>query len=374
MPASNQSRTSQRNFRGADNVHLINGFPPVQKSPVLSQSKLSERAYFNSRRDNVIKSQTGSTESQPKARKTRAIWERLQSKNATKKSVCSLLDDLDPELSEKFRACHSRFLVTTCGTHTAERKATFYCGHRACVFCAEIRARRIRDKYLPKVAAFAKENPNLTPCHLVLTQKHYQSERLSDSVARLLGNFRKLARRAFWKSHLSGGGVYAVEFTRGTDGAWHTHLHCLVFRNKFFDVRAFRREWNDVTGDSVNFKIDRIANVKSGLFEIVKYISKPMDVDKFKARHLKQVLDLKSSRLFASFGAFRAFAASFVVPDEEKPSGRSQTLESGICEHCQKPLVSKLVGIAELIELEKSQSQRKRGSPKQFPRHLPLSV
>ncbi len=341
---------------------LANGFNlPLQTKTFQSAQKPTQRAYFN--REfinslNVTNSQSEARTERAKAsgrkRKYKPAWQRLNEKNTTKSRVCVLLDELkNYELADNFRACHSRFLTTTCGTHITERKATFYCGHRACVFCAEIRSRRMREKYLPKVTAFAADNVRLAPCHLVLTQKHYLGEALSDSIKRLLANFRKLIRREFWKHHLSPGGVYAVEFTLGKDGSWHAHLHCLVFRQRFFNVKSFRREWKEVTNDSVNFKIDRVTDIKSGLFELVKYISKPLDAEKYKANHLKQVLDLKAQRLFSTFGTFRAFAASFEVPEVETAPEALQTLDNGNCPHCSLPLFSLMLGIREQIELER---------------------
>jgi hypothetical protein len=347
---------------------LANGFNlPSQTEPFRSAQKPSQQAYFNSEfinSHNVINSQPEARTERLKASgrrgKYKPAWQRLSEKNTTKSRVCVLLDELkNYELADNFRACHSRFLTTTCGEHIAERKATFYCGHRACVFCAEIRSRRMREKYLPKVTAFAADNVKLTPCHLVLTQKHYSNEALSDSIKRLLANFRKLIRREFWKQHLSAGGVYAVEFTLGADGCWHAHLHCLVFRQRFFNVKSFRREWKEITNDSVNFKIDRITDIKSGLFELVKYISKPLDAEKFKARHLKQVLDLKAQRLFSTFGTFRAFAASFEVPEAETQPEAAQTLDNGNCPHCSQPLFSLILGIREQIELERFIAEQK---------------
>jgi hypothetical protein len=349
-----------------------NGFNlPLQTRAFQPARKPTQRAYLDSldlSKHNVINSQPEPRTERAKASgrrgKYKPAWQRLSEKNTTKSRVCVLLDELkNYELADNFRACHSRFLTTTCGTHITERKATFYCGHRACVFCAEIRSRRMREKYLPKVTAFAADNVKLTPCHLVLTQKHYSNEALSNSIKRLLANFRKLIRREFWKQHLSAGGVYAVEFTLGADGCWHAHLHCLVFRQRFFNVKSFRREWKEITNDSVNFKIDRVTDVKSGLFELVKYISKPLDAEKYKAEHLKQVLDLKAQRLFSTFGTFRAFAASFEVPEPETApetvSEVAQTLDGGNCPHCSQPLFSLMLGIREQIELEKFIAEQK---------------
>ncbi len=88
-----------------------------------------------------------------------------------------------------------------------------------------------------------------------------------------------------------------------------------------------------------------------------------MDAEKFKARHLKQVLDLKAQRLFSTFGTFRAFAASFEVPESETApetvSEVAQTLDNGNCPHCSQPLFSLMLGIREQIELERFIAEQK---------------
>ena len=174
-----------------------------------------------------------------------------------------------------------------------------------------------------------------------------------------MGNFRKLIRRGFWKEHLGAGGCYAVEFTIGSDGAWHCHLHLLLFRRKFFDVRQFRAVWRDITGDSVNFRIDRVESVFEGLREVVKYISKPIDVSKFQARHLRQVLDLKGVRLFDTFGAFRKFSAGFEVPEAESPSDNAKKLEGDCCDECGQHLFLMHFTIREQIDFERFISSQK---------------
>ena len=342
-------RTSNQSF-----VHPSS----AQDLPVSSKLGTSPRAYVHTLKDIVINSQFDELKSSSEGVKHRtrrkSLPDRMSDKHQTKTALIKLADELrECVFSDQLRSCHRAFQTLTCGQHVAERKVTFKCGHRACPFCAEIRSQRIRENYLPKVEAFVAENSGLTPCHLVITQSHRRNELLSDSVKRLLGNFRKLVRRGFWKKHLAAGGCYAVEFTIGSDGAWHCHLHLLVFRRKFFDVRQFRAVWRDITGDSVNFRIDRVESVFEGLREVVKYISKPIDVSKFQARHLRQVLDLKSVRLFSSFGDFRTFAAGFDVPEAESPSDNARKLEGDCCDQCGEHLFLLHLDIRQQIDFER---------------------
>jgi hypothetical protein len=144
-----------------------------------------------------------------------------------------------------------------------------------------------------------------------------------------------------------------VEFTVGRDGNWHTHLHCLVFRRRYFDVKPFRSEWLDVTGDSVNFKVKLIDTLAGGLEEVIGYISKPKDTEKFTVRHVKQVLDLTGVRMFGTFGDFRTFCASFIHSEPESVVERETLVEGDLCDCCSLPLFRVKLDIKGRIELEK---------------------
>ena len=348
---SNKNRFDHHQREAKPAAHSYKPFVYSKTSPGKNTDPCA-KTYFNSKElslHNVINSQ----KKLRKPNKFKPFWERLSEKTETKKRVCQLLDQLkNYELADKFRDCHRQFYTLTCGEHVSSRLTTFHCGHRACPFCAAIRSERLISNYLPKVEGFYKQNANVTPVHLVLTQKHYQSETLSDSIKRLLSNFRKLIRRGFWKEHFEGG-LYAVEFTRGRDGAWHTHLHCLVFRTQFFHVKQLRASWFNVTGDSVNFKITPVATLAGGLNEVVKYVSKPLDVAKFKPHHLQQVLDIKNVRLFGTFGRFRTDTKDIEEGREETPLQQEKQVEGDLCEHCKQPLFLIKLTLEEQIEFEK---------------------
>jgi hypothetical protein len=218
----------------------------------------------------------------------------------------------------------------------------------------------LQEDYLPKLEAFAKENPRETPCHLVLTQKQYKGESLINSIKRLLKNFEKMRRRAVWSEYFAAGGLYGVEFTQGKRGGWHTHLHCEVFRSKFLNVKQFRAAWLDVTGDSMNFKIKRIDTLKGGLEEIIKYISRPKDVANYTAGDAEQLLELKGVKLFGTFGRFRKFCASYQTPEPSEPLEiialmfpKDPLIEGDLCDCCGLTLFRLRLDIAGRIELEK---------------------
>ncbi len=213
---------------------------------------------------------------------------------------------------------------------------------------------------MPKLEAFAKENPSLTPCHLVLTQKQYKGESKINAKKRLSKNIEKMRRRVIWNEFFEGGGLYGIEDTKGKRGGCHAHFHSLIFRNKFLDLKRFRAEWLDTTGDSVNFNIKRIDTLKDGLEEILKYISKPQDVANYTADDVKQLLELKGVKMFGTFGRFRKFCASYQKPEPIDPLEiialmfpKSPPIEGDLCDCCGLTLFRLRLDIAGRIELEK---------------------
>lgn len=313
--------------------------------------------YFNNGVNNATTRQAAGVKTHRKPSKLKERYKptfvKLSEKNETKSRLCALIREAgDYVLANKMRDCSRMFSVLTSG-HCAPQSETFHCSSRHCPFCAAIRAQERINDYLPKAEAFYTHNASVTPVHLVLTQKHRKGEQLLDSIIRLLKAFRKLIRRAFWKKHCGEGGVYAVEFTVGRDGNWHTHLHCLVFRREFFHVSKLRREWHQVTGDSVNFKIIPIDTLSGGLEEIIGYISKPKDVSKFTVDHVRQMLDIKGVRMFAAFGDFRAFCASFETPEAEATPEEKKLCEGDVCPCHGLVLFRIALDIDGKIELEK---------------------
>jgi hypothetical protein len=247
--------------------------------------------------------------------------EKVEVKRKTKEKVVGLLKTIDRDLSEKVQKCGSEFEIKKldCGTKgkaVISRRPYHSCDFRLCPFCALKRSRRIINKYLPRVESFLKfAGQRVEPVHLVLTQAHRDGETIKQTRKRLLDSFRKLTKRSFWTAKFLGG-LYSVEMTIGRDGLNHVHLHIIAFRRCFFDVSILRTEWEKATnGDGLNLRLDRITDLKNGLREILKYVSKPGDVEKFTAKHVREFLELKGQKMIGTFGEFGIFCADF---DDEK--------------------------------------------------------
>jgi hypothetical protein len=296
----------------------------------LSQSKPPAHTYLDKR---VTKSQTN-------RRRTRSqgARERL----ATKEHLARLAVGLrEVELADKLQRCHSRLSVLTCGRHIARIIPNFTCEFRLCPDCSRRRSRRLQSKYLPAMSAFLLHR-RVTAVHLVLTQTH-QKENRKQSAKRIKDSFTRLQRRGFWQKHFKGG-TWSLEFTKDKNGLHHTHLHIIGFRRKFFDIELLRGEWLAATGDSHVLNLKPIEDIAAGLREVVKYVSKPLDIRRFGAEDLKEFLGLKNMRMFGTFGEFRDFCKDFEPSDNdaaavgELESFSRDLVEGCACPQCNQPL------------------------------------
>ncbi len=314
---------------------LINGFNLLnQPSSITETENLDNPSYLDT---GVINSQ------QPKKKSRSGTFKARQK---TKRHLASLATEIhESDLSQKLLRCHSRLAFLTCGRHIHQVIPNFVCEFRLCPDCARRKSRKRLNKYLPVMTAFVREN-RVTPVHLVLTQTHKKETR-KQSVKRLKTAFNNLIRREFWKEHFKGG-TWSIEFTKGKDGLHHTHLHIIGFRNRFFDIDLLRAEWFSVTGDSFILRLDPITELSKGLLEVFKYVSKPLDTDRFTAEDLRDFLNLRNTHLFGSFGEFRIFKGDYVASDDDKVSlpdySRYGNLVEGcVCpsDNCDRPLFEK---------------------------------
>jgi diadenosine tetraphosphate (Ap4A) HIT family hydrolase len=312
---------------------LINGFQTVNHLPALPRVEPSKHTYLDNR---VIKSQR---EKKGKRLRSQGAQERL----LTKRHLIALASELTAgELAQKIEQCHAFVSTLTCGKHVARIIPNATCEFRLCPDCARRRSRKLINKHLPTMRAFVQTHRS-TPVHLVLTQTHREETR-KESLKRLRDSFTKLQRRAFWKEHFKGG-TWSVEFTKGADGLHHTHFHIIGFRSKFFDINLLREEWKAVTGDSHVLNLKPITDLTSGLLEVFKYISKPLDTKRFTKADLADFLRLRNMQLFGTFGEYRKFSSKYKPSDNDTDplatdlEGLNRNLSEGCaCPHCDQPL------------------------------------
>ncbi len=320
----------------------INGFRDVGVQTLQEKLQSPKLAYLDKR---VTKSQRGT-----KRTRSQRARERLQ----TKEHLVGLARELhEGELVDKLDRCHSRLSVLTCGRHIARIIPNFTCEFRLCPDCSRRRSRKLQTKYLPMMRAFLRHH-HVKPVHLVLTQTHRKESR-KESVARIRNSFTKLMRRSFWKQYFRGG-TWSLEFTKDKNGLHHTHLHIVGFRRKFFDIELLRDEWLAVTGDSHVLHLKPILDLAAGLREVVKYVSKPLDIRRFGAEDLREFLGLKNMRMFGTFGEFRDFCKDFEPSDNDAAAvGELESLardlvEGCACPQCSEPLFDLRMSGKELLQ------------------------
>jgi diadenosine tetraphosphate (Ap4A) HIT family hydrolase len=322
-------------------ITLLTDFIPSPSLPVLPKLEPSLHTYLDKR---VTKTHRGN-----KRTRSQTARARLQ----TKEHLATLAGVIhEPELADKLRRCHSRLSVLTCGRHIAQVIPNFTCEFRLCPDCGRRRSRKLQNKYLPTMRAFLRDH-HVTPVHLVLTQTHKKETR-KQSAKRINDAFKKLQRRSFWKEFFKGG-TWSLEFTKDKNGLHHTHLHIIGFRRKFFDIELLRSEWLAVTGDSHVLNLKPILDIAAGLREVVKYVSKPLDVRRFGADDLREFLKLKNMRMFGTFGEFREFCKGFDRSDNdgdevsELEKANRDLTEGCACPKCNAPLFDLRLSSDELL-------------------------
>jgi hypothetical protein len=263
----------------------------------------------------------------------------------TKERLVDLANEInDHKLKGKLEECHNKFAFLTCGTHTINRIPNATCEFRLCPFCSQRRARKIKAEYLPKVEAF-QQTKRVQPVLITLTLKH-REEKLSEALNRLNEAFKKLSKRKLWKDHFKGG-LRVFDNTVAENGMYHAHFHILAFRSKFIDHKKLKAEWKAVTGDSFVVNIKRIDDIQKGLKEVVKYITKPLDIKtgKFTSDNLKDFLELRGKRLISTFGEFYKFCGQFRIEDfghltltTSSTDAEERLVEGDKCPHCDHEL------------------------------------
>jgi hypothetical protein len=128
--------------------------------------------------------------------------------------------------------------------------------------------------------------------------------------------------------------MFAVEFTV-SGGFYHTHLHIIAFRTRFFDVQDLKDLWLKTTGDSSVIRLDRIEDYKGGIREVLKYVTKPASIADFTADNMRHYVDARNIRLSEAFGEFKAFAKDY---DPEPEAHIAKAEEGGCCSACGDPL------------------------------------
>ena len=221
---------------------------------------------------------------------------------------------------DKLRNCHSWMMFRDYfTTGKIKLSATNSCdNHLLCPLCAIRRAGRALKTYYGKYEECLRLNPKLQMYYAVLTIKngdnleerynHLQKcvrkliERRRDALKAKKGSKKNAYALNSSLANVSAG-AYSFEIKRGKNsGQWHPHINILILAEKL-DYKTFQAEWAEITGDSVNIKIQRKEHGdKKAFAEIFKYAMKFSEMDfqdTFTAWET-----LLGKRLFGCFGDF----------------------------------------------------------------------
>lgn len=296
----------------------------------------------------------------PKKKEKKKKSERLEIKYKSKDKLVKLLNELGHnETAEKMSLCGQKFSVLTCGDHIAAKNNYHRCDIRYCPFCASRRSLKYQVKYLPYAQEFVKSSPvTLTPCLLTLTQKKIKGERLVKSRERMLKSFRNFIRHDFFSEYFAGG-LFTVEnvFDGRSEGN-HLHLHIIIFRKKFINHKLLKSQWAVVSPGAKNLNIKLIDDLESGLKEVIKYVSKPICAEKFKRKHLSELLEIRGKRMIDTFGDFRKFCAENKLPEVEKER-REPLSEGQCCPQCNGKLFQLIMSAKELVAFHRRTEETK---------------
>jgi peptide subunit release factor 1 (eRF1) len=123
-----------------------------------------------------------------------------------------------------------------------------------------------------------------------------------------------------------------------------------------------------VTGDSHVLNLKPIQDIAAGLREVVKYVSKPLDIRRFGAEDLREFLKLKNMRMFGTFGEFREFCKDFDPSDDNDEASDLESLsrdlvEGCACPKCTAPLFELRLSKSDLVQFYERIESAPRASP-----------
>jgi hypothetical protein len=175
-------------------------------------------------------------------------------------------------------------------------------------------------------------------------------EHLATHHARFREWFRRLRRNARW-AHRIRGGIISFEMTVNPNSGWHYHAHLLAFRKVYYDQAELTEDWMSATNGEA-FMVDiRETTVEEGLREVLKYIYKPADLERWTADQVREFMSMKGARFSSVFGNLYGMKVEDDAEDDAE-SGAEEYGEGDACPECGDPLFSVILTSEELEALE----------------------
>lgn len=178
-----------------------------------------------------------------------------------------------------------------------------FCGDRFCPVCSVIRRARVRRR-LEWLIKCLPVKPEFRFRHLTLTIASQGD--LRKMIQKLQADFRRLRQRAYWKLHVDGG-AFVIEVT-GRPGAWHAHIHAVIW-GYWMKWEIIQQLWKKISHGTGCYITHIPTSAVVGY--LTKYLSKPESPDIVTA---DISCALSGMRLFAPFGSWHNLNKLYVKP------------------------------------------------------------
>lgn len=199
-----------------------------------------------------------------------------------------------------FSECgHGAYVLRSCESPNRYRLAGSTCHDRFCTPCATERSRTIATNVAARLGS--------SGCRFVTLTVREGSDGLRSAIAHLYASFRKLQRKRFWSSRVTGGVAFLeIKWNQGAE-RWHPHLHALT-HGKYIPQRGLSALWRQITGDSFIVDIRACKGATAITRYVTKYASKPLNMT-YAAdfeRLCEAIVALKGKRICITFGGWRS--------------------------------------------------------------------
>lgn len=198
-----------------------------------------------------------------------------------------------------FSECgHGAYVMRSIDMPGKYRLAGSTCHDRFCTPCATERSRTIATNVAARLGTQGCRFVTLTICE--------GADGLRPAIAHLYASFRRLQRKAFWSSRVTGGVAFLEVKWNEPSQRWHPHLHCLT-NGKYMPQRDLSRLWRSITVDSFVVDIRACKGTQAVTRYVTKYASKPLNTSyATEPERLREAITaLKGKRICITFGDWK---------------------------------------------------------------------
>lgn len=204
------------------------------------------------------------------------------------------------------------------------KNGNFCMNHLACRCCAMRRAAKVIAAYQAKIEHVLAGRPDLIPVMVTLSLRNTESleegsDRIRSAITRMMADRRKALSESCRNEYRNEwckvqGSIKALEVTNKGKG-WHPHFHVLCLISEYIDQKKLSREWKEYTGDSFVVDVRKLDSVESGLYEVLKYVTKFGELEPEQIADLHLVLGGK--RLIDPQGLLRGVKVPETLADDD---------------------------------------------------------